>query len=199
MNTWFTSDLHFGHGLVANYRGFGTDVLGHDLHIEREWREAVREGDEVFVLGDIAVKNFDYALGIIACLPGVKHLIAGNHDPVHPCHNRAFKHQRRFLEVFESVNSTATLKIEGERVMLSHFPFTDDHSDPPRYVAWRPKDTGQWLIHGHTHSEGRITGPREIHVGVDAWDLKPVPLSRIGEIIRAVREIESRERLHGNG
>jgi calcineurin-like phosphoesterase family protein len=88
-----------------------------------------------------------------------------------------------------------------------------DHTVEERYTQYRLPDLGEWLIHGHTHSKERLHpkicqlaiangeevhrcpcgGSRPghpakwshkmIHVGVDAWDLSPVPMSAIEEII----------------
>jgi calcineurin-like phosphoesterase family protein len=85
MTVWFTSDLHIGHRLVAGLRGFeSTD--DHDEAIFDRWDERVRKEDQVWVLGDLAVSKPDNALLELRGLPGVKHLVAGNHDPVHSMH-----------------------------------------------------------------------------------------------------------------
>lgn len=189
MRTFFTSDLHFGHESAATkHRPFDT-VTDHDSLIIRNWMETVDEGDEVYVLGDIASSHSTYALAILAGLPGVKHLIAGNHDRVHPKFKNGHRYLREYLETFETVQTALTLQIAGERVTLSHFPFTADHTDPPRHMAWRVQDVGQWLIHGHTHSDAVITGPRQIHVGVDAWDFTPVPVHAVEQEMRVARAL----------
>jgi len=69
----------------------------------------------VWVLGDLAVtsspRGIDEVLAKIAELPGSKQLIAGNHDPVHPMHRGAHRWQRRYLEVFESVQAFGRRKV----------------------------------------------------------------------------------------
>lgn len=47
---------------------------------------------------------------------------------------------------------------------------------------YRLRDEGRWLLHGHTHQPERIRG-REIHVGLDAWDLAPVNEGTIAKLI----------------
>ena len=60
----------------------------------------------------------------------------------------------------------------------------DDHTDAPRFAQYRLPDEGRWLLHGHTHiADQRIHG-RQIHVGLDAWDLRPVPLGEIEDAVR---------------
>ncbi len=180
MTVWFTSDLHFGHRLVAGHRGFGEDTEAMDAMLIAGWGSRVRDDDIVWVLGDLAVSSPEHALAIIGDLPGRKHLIAGNHDPVHPMHRQAHKWQPRFLEVFDSVQPFARQKWDGKYCLRSHFPSAKDRGEV-RYTQYRLADEGMWLLHGHVHESYRIEG-REIHVGVDAWDLAPVSLDQILEL-----------------
>lgn len=184
MSVWFTSDLHFGHRLVAGHRGFGEDIDAHDDTIAREWIKAVRSDDHVWVLGDLAVSSPDHALKILMSLPGHKHLVSGNHDSCHPMHRNSHKHLRRYLLAFESVQPFARRRIDGEDVLLSHFPYDKDRYEA-RYTQYRLRDEGRWLLHGHTHDADQRREGREIHVGVDAWGLAPVHLN---EVVRLMRE-----------
>lgn len=159
---WFASDLHLRHRFVASLRGYGTcredaDTDAHDREIDRVWRQQVAERDEVFVLGDLTASQTDYALAFIADLPGRKHLIAGNHDEVASIHRNGWKHQRRYLEVFESVRDFGRIRMQGRDVLMSHYPYlgqSDEHPGYPggaRYREYRLRDEGLPLIHGHTH------------------------------------------------
>lgn len=183
MSVWFTSDLHIGHRLVAGTRGFDA-ADEHDAALAAEWRSRVRHSDHVWVLGDLAVSSPARALGWIADLPGIKHLVSGNHDKCHPMHRDAHNWQRRYLEVFASVQPFARRKIAGLDVLLSHFPYLVDREEP-RYMQYRLRDEGAWLLHGHLHVAERTTSEREIHVGVDAWELAPVSLDTIASRIEA--------------
>lgn len=182
MSVWFTSDLHLGHRFVAGLRGFATSA-DHDERIADEWASAVRKEDTVWVLGDLALGGLDAALALVASLPGRKHLVAGNHDACHPMHRRAHVAQRRYLAAFDSVQAFARRRVNGVEVLLSHFPYAEDHAEAPRYSQYRLRDKGRWLLHGHTHSDHITTGPREVHVGVDAWNLRPVPESALSGLI----------------
>lgn len=185
----FTSDLHLGHRFVAGLRGFDDTDL-HDEHVARRWRETVGPRDTVWVLGDLAMSSPDRALEIIGQLPGTKHLVAGNHDAAFAGSARAAGTQRRYLEVFDSVHSAATIKLAGRRVLLSHFPYpTDDgHADrgERRCDQFRLPDLGAWLLHGHTHMADQRRHGRQIHVGLDAWDLAPVAEAQISDLIAGV-------------
>ncbi len=187
---WFTSDLHLGHRKVAEIRGFN-NTMDHDLAVVARWNDNVRPDDTVWVLGDIAVSSPRYALDVIHSLHGQKHLIWGNHDAGHPMHRDAHKNAAAYFEVFASVASSARRRIDGTEVLLSHFPYTRDR-DETRHAQWRLPDLGAWLIHGHTHGPERLTitehadltVTREIHVGLDAWGLEPVPLSTIALLMK---------------
>lgn len=184
---WYTSDLHIGHRLVAGLRGFGDDTAAHDAELARRWDFLVQPGDIVKVLGDLCVgrgRPQDAALEWIAQRPGIKDLVLGNHDAGHPMHSEAHRAQAGYLDVFRSAQQTAVHKIAGHRVWMSHFPFAADHVADPRYVEWRPPNIGQWLIHGHTHSSVKVVG-RQIHVGLDAHGLAPVPRRWVEGVIRS--------------
>lgn len=177
---WFTSDLHFGHEKVANLRGF-IDPSEHDRELVDNWRKMVRPEDQVWVLGDLSGGSSfaeDRALGILSTLPGEKHLISGNHDSVWPGHRNAHRKQRKFLEVFESVQPFAKRKMAGREVLLSHFPYAGDHTATDRYADFRLKDTGKWLIHGHVHDAWWSNG-QQINVGVDMWQMAPIPIHEL--------------------
>lgn len=196
-NVFFTADLHLGHKRVAGIRGFwdednvtdtedgpvcAPDTDAHDQMIVDVWESMIGPRDIVFVLGDIAVTDTDQALSILASLPGQKHLIAGNHDPVHPMHTRGFaRHFRAFSQVFETVSSVRSRKINGTKVMMSHFPFASwgdgEGREGSRHDEWRVPDLGQPLLHGHTHGQER-QHDNMFHVGWDAWG-QPVPESWI--------------------
>lgn len=213
---WFTSDLHLKHPLVAvdraNRHGFTHDwasypddgsaeaacVAWHDRTLAENWDALVHPKDQVWVLGDLTagggLEATAYALNWIADRPGEKHLIPGNHCPVHPMHRDAHTWQRAYLQVFASVQAFARRKIGQQRVLLSHFPYEYDSTMEERYTQYRLPDEGLPIVHGHTHSVWRCTTSpalrrdaalraNQFHVGVDAWDMKPVKLEQLSELI----------------
>ena len=187
-SVFFTSDTHFLHGMVAGLRGF-TDPAEHDELIIERWNKTIRRDDLVWHLGDVGLGNETRILEMAARLNGRKQLITGNHDSCWPGNRGARSRQRRWFEVFESVQAFARIRIDGRPVLLSHFPYYGDHTALDRHSQYRLKDQGAWLLHGHTHSREKL-GPfilpivtfdaepvcqgRQLHVGVDAWDLHPV-------------------------
>lgn len=184
MTVWFTADLHVGHQRVVELRGFA-DTVEHDLRIAANWIKTVDVDDQVWVLGDLALSQWTRALAMVRSLPGDKHLILGNHDRGHPMHRDGHKHQGPYLETFTSVQTMARRRIPGTRdsMMLSHFPYSGDHTEGERYTQYRLRDEGLPLLHGHTHMRGKVTRSElntpQIHVGLDAWDLTPVSLEEV--------------------
>lgn len=187
-NTWFTADLHLGHKRVAELRGFeDTDV--HDRVIMGNMNRLVNEGDNVWILGDLALgkSKQEMALETLKDFSERKnvtlHCIPGNHDPVHPMHRNISKWSKKYAEVFETVTPFARRKMNGADVWLSHFPWNGggDHTIEDRHNTVRLNDDGQsWLIHGHTHSDIPLDADRRlIHVGLDARKLKPIDINRV--------------------
>lgn len=192
---FFTSDLHFGHKYVAALRGWGRietgpdgnrqiiqdadDVFRHDQTLIFNWNTLVGDQDHVYVLGDFSLKSPPVINQWLLQLNGHKHLIWGNHDKGFGGDRQSYKWVKQYLDAgFESIQSYLRLKIDGNQVMLSHFPYDGDHTEGDRYEEYRLRDCKMPLLHGHTHSSQKVSvseaGTLQIHVGVDSWDLKPV-------------------------
>ena len=190
---WFTADLHLGHGLVSGLRGFDS-TTEHDNAILGGIDDALSPGDTLWILGDISSGTKRSETAALDRLRaefdgnGVDlHLVAGNHDGVHPMHRSAHRRLDDFLRVFNTVQPFARRRIDGNRVWLSHFPWRGggDHTAVDRYDTVRLNDDGaSWLLHGHTHSSERVDrGRRQVHVGLDAWGLRPVSVDQIADLI----------------
>lgn len=191
--------------MVAGHRGFKESVNGysaverHDAVLAFRWDAVVKPDDVVWVLGDISVGGKGAQLKALEWIkqrPGIKHLISGNHDSCHPLHRDSHKWQRTYLEAFESVQMAAKRRVplpDGHvSVMLSHFPYSGDHG-ADRYQEWRLRETCMSVIHGHTHSDQKLSltlerGTPQIHVGVDAWNLTPVHWDEIVKIVQENNE-----------
>lgn len=178
---WYTSDLHLGHRMVAGIRGFAS-TEEHDTNMVDAWNATVAPDDTVFVLGDIAVGGFGWHLERIRTMNGKKHLIAGNHDPVHPKHSTSeAKNTPAWSETFATIQPFSRRKLHGRTVLLSHYPYMSWGDGPGRGPArdeqYRLPELGELLIHGHTHGAERDHGEM-FHVGWDAWGA-PVPQETI--------------------
>lgn len=195
---WFTADPHIGHRRLTEIRGFGDDTAAHDAALAANWDARVRPEDTVWVLGDLTLGPLHNALMWFVARPGRLRLILGNHDAGHPMHRTAHKDQHRYLDVFEYVATSARIRILGGDVLLSHFPYpgtsegTDENGRPfdDRYLQYRLPNLGMPLIHGHTHRAEKLSWNRnaramtpQFHVGLDAWDLAPVALHDLEDLI----------------
>lgn len=189
---FFMSDAHFFHPKVAELRGF-TTVEAHNDAIVESIISTVPAGSDLYIIGDNSTggaESEDQALALLAEVkrwrkglvkePYKFHLIPGNHESIHAMHKNSHRRHEQFREVFDSIQLFGQVKLAGQHVLLSHFPYTRDRGRP-RYTQWRLRDEGMYLIHGHTHSDERFHG-REIHVGWDAWK-RPVSGHEIAQYI----------------
>lgn len=194
MTDWFTADPHFGHLTPAAARGFAT-AADHDAVLFQNLKGALLPGDRLFVLGDISSgipDQEDRALRLLADVrdaTGTRlHLLAGNHDAVHPMHARSLAGHSRFLRTFDTVSAAMTLKIEGKRAVVNHFPYDGDHTSPDRHVQWRPRDCGAPVIHGHTHFTDKVSyskcGTLQLCVSLDAWEMRPARKDDLAVLVR---------------
>jgi calcineurin-like phosphoesterase family protein len=222
---WYSSDLHYKHPFLAKKRGFtklddrnviGTpdgepDVIGdadaHDAAVMGNWNKLVKPGDRAYILGDFAM-NWKDADELLAQMNGEIILVCGNHDIMSAIHRDGWKHRAEWTGKgkFAAILDFAKRKVAGREFLMSHYPYTGDHG-PERYLQYRLRDYGEWLLHGHTHAANRLgditysrmrgksyeTGEdettewmarnRQIHVGLDAWDLRPVSERQVTELM----------------
>lgn len=190
MRFW-TSDLHFGHANIREYcpdrLALGPDVDSMNVELIERWNETVMPSDDIWIVGDLCMGKLADTLPLVARLNGHKQLFVGNHD-------RPFKEKGRskwelaYSEVgIESFTyGTIHTTIGRYSVSVNHFPYEGDSHDEDRFVDHRPKNQGQILIHGHVHDTWKING-RQINVGVDVWDYRPVHEDEIVAIVSAMR------------
>lgn len=182
MNTFFTSDLHFGHEniIAMDKRPFvSADEMNGDL-ISR-WNNKVSSADTVYILGDLIWKNsVNTAPEIIKKLNGNKILIRGNHDTF-VSNNAAAK---LFVEIKDYADITVKLKNGYKRrCILSHYFI-------PFYAGYRH---GAVHLHGHAHNKAEYAAELAIvknlkaqgynlsvfNVGCMHWNYTPVTLDEI--------------------
>jgi calcineurin-like phosphoesterase family protein len=160
MAVFFTSDTHFGHaGALGLWRRPYDSVRAMDAALIAGWNATVGPDDGVWHRGDFALGPAVARAGdLLAALAGTKHLVAGNNDPA----------AVRALPGWASVADYAEHVLEGTHLVLCHYPFR----------SWSGMAKGALNLHGHSH--GRMAPlPRQIDVGVDAWDFAPVGLDRL--------------------
>ena len=160
MTVFFTSDTHFGHGgaLGLYRRPFASVAAMNGVLVER-WNATVGSEDEVWHLGDFSIRQPQAVVaGLLDRLNGRKHLVSGNNDP--PATTEELN--------WASVQPYAEITLDGVFLVLCHYPFR----------RWRRMDKGSLDLHGHCHGRLRPQ-PRQVDVGVDVWDFRPVTLAEI--------------------
>jgi calcineurin-like phosphoesterase family protein len=166
MNTWFTSDTHFGHANIMGYcdRPWD-DVRKMDADMVDTWQSLILPEDTVFHLGDFCWGGPARMEELLSVLPGHKHLIVGNHDPTY---NRCSR-----VDGWESVHKYLETVLDDILVVLSHYPLEE----------WNRDLEGSFHLHGHCHGTRPSYGTRRLDVGVDPWDYEPIPWEQVKKIL----------------
>jgi calcineurin-like phosphoesterase family protein len=160
LTVWFTADTHFGHGgaLGRFRRPFGS-VAEMDEAMVARWNACVGAADEVWHLGDFAYRQpAERMEALLARLNGSKHLITGNNDDA----------RTLALAGWASVADYHELELSGVRLVLCHYPFR----------TWNGMAKRSYNLHGHSHGQLKAM-TRQVDVGVDVWDFRPITLETI--------------------
>ena len=169
-----TSDLHFCHDreFVWGARGYA-DVNEMNEAQVRKWNEVVTDEDEVWVLGDLMLGDFEQGLSYLKQLKGKIHVCLGNHD--------TSKREKAYRDLGWDVQLCARMKYKKNSFYLSHYPTITHNIDE--------KELWQVVVnlYGHTHQTTNFyhDDPWMYHVGVDSHDGYPVSMDQVLADIRA--------------
>jgi len=166
---YFTSDLHLGHKNIIEYEDRPWDTVEEmTIGLIKNWNEVVKPNDEVYILGDFAFQNSYMTpfliTDVLSRLNGKKHLIIGNHDTW-------ISKQSFNPRYFEEMVYYKELKINGQFIILSHYPIED----------WNGKYYGSIHLHGHTHKPDSRPEINRYSVGCMLYDYKPITLNYLLE------------------
>lgn len=171
---YLTSDHHFGHTNIIRFcnRPF---MNVHEMNkiLTENWNQVIGKDDEVYYLGDFSWGEATRYLGF---LNGKITWIRGNHDRNSNIRGVYAKYKINIVQRLE-------LKYKGYTFLLHHKPFIDDDTN----IDWTNID---WVLCGHVHEKWKIY-QKNINVGVDVWDFKPV---HIDKLISLIKQIESETR-----
>lgn len=152
-NIWFTADEHINH----------TNVIGHSKRpfdgpedmkeaLIKAHNEVVRNGDEVYHLGDLSWDTEGY-VNYVTRLKGSHFLIKGNHDST--------KNLKKLVQyrphLFQWIKDVHRLKHDGKLYWLSHYP----------HLVWPNMQYGGMHLHGHSHGNLKVPNGKMVDVGVD--------------------------------
>lgn len=168
-NTFFTSDTHFSHNLVARLRGFVSIEEMNDVLIDN-WNSVVNKGDDVYHMGDFSFTKNTEIPSFVNKLNGNIYLIRGNHDNfgLSDHNSRGFSWVKDYYELH--------LKDIKQRFVLFHYPIRSWH--------WNYK--GVIHLYGHTHHTIDQNWGKSMDVGIDnpLCEMKPFHLDQIMEIMK---------------
>ncbi len=172
-NIFFTSDHHFGHTNIIKFcdRPFDTVEEMNEVMI-KNWNSKIKQGDNVYHLGDFALtKKKEVLSDIIDQLNGNIFLISGNHEGA----------AKSLPNKFQWIKDYYELKVKDEdaaggvqRIILFHYAMR----------VWRHDYRGSWQLYGHSHGnlpdkEDRLA----FDVGVDSHDFMPLSYEEVKVIM----------------
>jgi len=176
MSIYFTSDLHIGHDKDFLYepRGF-KNIKDHDLTIVNNWNSVVTDDDDIYILGDLTLEDYDNGLSKLKLLKGKKHIIIGNHDT-------NFRVEL-YKELTDDINYADLVKYGKYQFYISHYPTHTGNKD-------KHMSTQLINLYGHTHQKTNFynNDPFMYHVGLDSHNNFPV---EIDEIISDIQKKKS--------
>lgn len=160
---WLVSDTHFNHEQMMYFRDWAgnltrpgfTDVDDMNEYMIDNWNSVVKDGDEVWHLGDVVFGDdkVQWMENNFHRLNGEKHLVVGNHDNIElMCGYKWFK----------SVNFWKHFKTHN--IMCSHVPLHQgsllrptnaDGKTSVENLIWEETLN----VHGHIHSNPSPDGP----------------------------------------
>jgi calcineurin-like phosphoesterase family protein len=141
----------------------------------------VSDSDSVLFLGDCFFAPYLVCKDILGKLKGNKYLLQGNHDKFKP---KVYL-EMGFLEVYPKYFKST---LGGIPIYYSHYPFSG-YSVDKRFEERRPPQD-RVIVHGHTHEKCKLTAKNTVHVGVDAWDYGPAPISEVIEIVKQANQVK---------
>jgi len=172
--TWFTSDIHFGHRRVLQFEPVNRPFQSlEDMNVTiiHNWNKLIGPADLVYVLGDFAFNR--EGLRLAKVLHGRKKLILGNHDIFSTAD---------YLEYFDSLHGALFLN----RVLaLTHIPIH------PNEFGYRSGVN----VHGHLHGKLVTKGPyqdpdeRYFNACLEQNNMKPFHMD---EVMKRAQQVKQR-------
>ena len=159
--TYFSSDWHINHKNICNFRQQFKTVEEHNELIFDNYCSVVRPKDTVYLLGDVAFNK--EALVLIKKLPGIKHLVMGNHD----------KEKKRDITLQDLVDTYHDIHgfLRYKEFWLSHCPIAEQEL------------RGRISVHGHVHFQ-IISSNQYLNVCLENTNYKPVSLETLRKCIQ---------------
>jgi calcineurin-like phosphoesterase family protein len=146
MTTYCWSDIHLDHrNIILFCRRPYSSVEEMQRDLIARHNAVVKPEDTVWCFGDVAFKEKNIR-PFFSQLNGTHCLVPGNHDKCWQGQKKYEAAVKRYLEYgFKEVVQETRLGM----FKCCHFPYEEDERHGARYAEWRPKDEGDFLLHGH--------------------------------------------------
>ena len=171
---YVTSDLHFGHDreFIFGPRGFKT-IQEHDEAIIERWNSIITDEDEVYILGDLMLKDNEHGIECLSRLKGHKYFVTGNHDTT----TRMALYMDEQGANIAWCGDATRLKYKGYNFYLSHYPTLTGNLEKESLKQMTLN------LFGHTHQKTNFyeDRPYMYHVGLDSHDCYPVSMDQVIE------------------
>lgn len=164
---YFTSDLHFCHDKPFLYepRGFSS-IEEMNETIIKNFNSIIDDNDDLYILGDLILKDTNKGLEYLNRLNGRLHIILGNHDS----QTRIDLYQTQ--DKIEDIQYAYLLKYKKYNFYLSHYPTCMGNYDLQMSKTW--------CLHGHTHSQEKFSEiAKNYNVALDAHNCFPIEIEDI--------------------
>lgn len=173
MNTFITSDTHFGHNGMVNFLRDDSSKLRPwttteemDEYMVQAWNSKVGPKDTVIHLGDVVINR--KSLPTVGRLNGTKILVKGNHDVFRPS---------EYLTYFKDILAYKIFDV----FILSHIPV-----HPQQLHRFKAN------VHGHLHDKWVVTDTgsadhRYVCASVERTEWAPIAVEEVKEYLTHVQ------------
>ena len=169
-NIWLSSDFHFQHSNILNFKDkdgkrFRGDLFADademDNHMIEQHNKMVKPGDIFYCLGDVFFGNRETFKKLWPRLNGRKRLIVGNHDDIPFLCSGGF---------FQKVQESRQFREFG--LILTHRP-----AEPTQMWDHR-QDLPLFNLHGHIHQNESPPGMYK-NMSMEAIDYTPINIEEL--------------------
>lgn len=171
MSIYFSSDLHFGHNKEFLYKPRGFNCI-EDMNaaIVENFNSVVKDEDDLYLLGDLMLGDYEIGKFCLESLKGKKHIIIGNHDT----DNRVQIYKDLGYDI---LGYASMFKYQKYHFYLSHYPTLTANFDDGSLKKCVIN------LYGHTHQQNNFFNEKSYmyHVGVDSHDCYPISIEQIIE------------------
>lgn len=164
---YYISDTHFFHTRIieiCNRPYKSVEEMNED--IIQKWNKKIKDSDDVYFLGDFALKGSDdEVIEVAKRLKGKIHFIQGNHDKVE------LLEELKKRNLIEDYAIYREIEDNGRRVVLFHYPIED----------WNGQYKGSYHVFGHIHNtqNNYKIMPRRFNAGVEVIGYEPQTLDSL--------------------